>query len=252
MDPPRLRSDPGTLGGRILRSAPSIEPTHSAEDALWRRLQVATAVGVAAGALGATSAGAHVAATAAPEIAANVGAKALWVSLAKWGVVLAVAVPAAGATTYAVVEHRNATREKPAVVAATHPTPSAAAPAEAVPSNAASDPPIVVASPQVAVPHAGHGAHRLEATSALRAESALLSDARSKLAANDFRGALDDVARSTTRFPHGRLVQEREVVAIDALAALGRSAAMRARAQAFLERFPESPYAAHVRQNLEP
>jgi outer membrane protein assembly factor BamD (BamD/ComL family) len=90
-----------------------------------------------------------------------------------------------------------------------------------------------------------------ESRSALLAESALLGDARAKLAAENSRGALDDVARLENRFPHGRLVQEREVVAIDAHAGLGNRAALRARAQAFLERFPQSPYASHVRQSLE-
>ena len=52
-------------------------------------------------------------------------------------------------------------------------------------------------------------------------------------------------------FPHGRLVQEREVLAIDCLAALGEGEAARARAAAFLARFPVSPYAAHVRPFAE-
>jgi hypothetical protein len=40
------------------------------------------------------------------------------------------------------------------------------------------------------------------------------------------------------------------MLAIDCLAALGDSAGARTRATAFLDRFPASPYLAHVRQIL--
>ena len=264
MDPPRLRSDAG-LEGRLLRSAPSLEPAPSAQDELWKRLQVATAVAVAAGAVGAATAtsgaaiGGQAAATAAPELAGSAGgvaAKAMWLSVVKWGAIVAVGIPALGGTYAAIQHHRAATEKKIEVAAPPRPAPPVETSREPAPlPDPAPVAPVTTTPPPVLAPHPAHVAHRPEAAdarSALRAESALLGDARAKLGAGSFRAALDDVARLGGQFPRGRLVQEREVVAIDALTGLGNHAAARARAQAFLERFPESPYAARVRQSLEP
>jgi len=248
MDPPRLRSEAGTLEGRLLRSAPSFEPAPGAQEELWRRVQVATAVGVAAGAAGVAT---HTAAAAAPEVAG----KAIWLTLLKWGAVVAVGVPAAGAATQAVLARMQA---KPHQVVEAGPPPVARSAPVTVPSEPASAPPSVPASDAPSIPaHASHPPRHAppsaaEARSALRAEGVLLTSARTKLATGAYRGALEDVARLGAQFPEGRLVQEREVVAIDALAGLGDRAAMRARSLAFLERYPQSPYAAHVRQLLEP
>jgi outer membrane protein assembly factor BamD (BamD/ComL family) len=44
------------------------------------------------------------------------------------------------------------------------------------------------------------------------------------------------------RFPSGALVQEREVLAIEALARLGRSSDAKHRLDAFRARFPQSPH----------
>jgi hypothetical protein len=41
-------------------------------------------------------------------------------------------------------------------------------------------------------------------------------------------------------------------LAIDCLAAMQNHQGMRTRARAFLERFPDGPYSAHLRQLLEP
>jgi outer membrane protein assembly factor BamD (BamD/ComL family) len=89
-------------------------------------------------------------------------------------------------------------------------------------------------------------------TSALTVESDMLAAARARLAAGDPRGALTEIARLGSQFPHGRLLQEREVVAIDSLEALGDNEMARARSTAFLKQFPVSPYAAHLRRILEP
>jgi hypothetical protein len=79
----------------------------------------------------------------------------------------------------------------------------------------------------------------------------LLRAAQERYAGGDPRGALDDVGRLSAQFPLGWLVQEREVLAMDCLAALGDRVGARARAQTFLDRFPQSPYLAHVRQFVE-
>jgi hypothetical protein len=253
-DPPRLRSASGSLEALLLRSSRTLEPPPSAEEEVWSKLQVMTAAGAAATAAG----------LAAPAAAGSkIVAKALWLSALKWGVVLAVAVPAAGvATSYAL--HRRA---------AALPVTSAAAPIVSLRASIADGPlpapateapesaaPSALVAPSVApaldvdspLPSRVHGVPvRRDASSALKREGLSLGAARAKFAQGDARGALEDVSRLVAEFPRGRLVQEREVLAIDCLAALGDVEAERSRAHAFLARFPASPYVAHVRQLLE-
>jgi hypothetical protein len=82
----------------------------------------------------------------------------------------------------------------------------------------------------------------------LQAESSLLAAARARLASGDPKGALEEVAQLAAKFPRGSLTQERELVAIESLEALGPREPLRSRAQAFLDRFPRSPY---IRRLLE-
>ena len=53
------------------------------------------------------------------------------------------------------------------------------------------------------------------------------------------------------RYPEAALGQEREALAIEALARLGRHAEARARAEAFLRLWPNSPYADTVAPHLQ-
>jgi hypothetical protein len=199
------------------------------------------AVGAATGALGL---GAHSAA-AAGKVAGN----ALWMWAAPWaaGAVLAVGVPAAGVATYWAV-HRPAARANVAATSAPAAPGSDDAADRPAPAEIAQTAAPVVELPSPDLARGKGPAHA--ASSALKAESLLLATARAKFAAGDASGALDDVARLRAQFPRGKLIQEREVVAIDCLAALGDHAGMRARALSFRERFPNSPYTAHVRQAL--
>src|SRR5262249_29562579 len=141
--------------------------------------------------------------------------------------------------------------------AAPEPAPASAfevAPAsEIAPASDASERAPSRVMPQAAPKRARDAKHVTRAEpSALQAESLLLREARAKLAAGDARGALDDVARLEVKHARGRLIQEREIVAIDALVALGDSEAARRRAVAFLARFPQSPYAAHLLERVDP
>lgn len=70
-----------------------------------------------------------------------------------------------------------------------------------------------------------------------RAHAASLSDPRKALALT---------AEHVRRFPNGMLAQEREVLAIEALARLGRRDDARARATAFSASYPGSPYQSRV------
>jgi hypothetical protein len=85
-------------------------------------------------------------------------------------------------------------------------------------------------------------AHRARAGSpeALALERQLLDVARGALERGEAAAALAATARHERLFPGGVLVQEREAMAIRALAMLGRLPEARARAARFRERFPDS------------
>jgi hypothetical protein len=72
-------------------------------------------------------------------------------------------------------------------------------------------------------------------------EAELLEQARAALRAEPAR-ALQRANEHAARFPRGVLVQEREVLAIQALRKLGRSADADRRAEAFAKAFPGSPF----------
>lgn len=82
-------------------------------------------------------------------------------------------------------------------------------------------------------------------------EDALLHLAHDALATNP-RGALDFTLEHARRFPSGALAQEREVIAIDALARMGRTQEARARAAAFLAAYPSSAYRKGVSEAASP
>jgi hypothetical protein len=248
-DPRRLRFESGSVESILLRHVQTSEPPASAEDEVWSELRKATQLIAAAAATG----------LAAQTAAASTKAatKALWVAVAKWGVAFAVAGPVLGVTAHLVLHRRSE-----ATLIREHATP-AAADGSAIARSAApagsESPPESPPEPVEAKPaSARDGQHKGsrersagEALSRLEAENRLVDAARAKLAAGDPRGALDEVARAAARFPQGRLAQERELIAIDSLAALGDQKAMRARGQAFLEHYPSGPYAQHVRNLLE-
>jgi outer membrane protein assembly factor BamD (BamD/ComL family) len=82
---------------------------------------------------------------------------------------------------------------------------------------------------------------------ALRDEIALVAAARAALRSGDGPGALASLEKARKQHPRGALLQEREVLTIEALAKSGDAAGASRRASAFLRAFPTSPHAAHVR-----
>lgn len=70
------------------------------------------------------------------------------------------------------------------------------------------------------------------------------------LADRDPSGALVLVRQHVARFPRGEHLQERERVAVRALARAGRAPEARIRGEAFLRRYPESIYATPIRDLL--
>lgn len=82
-------------------------------------------------------------------------------------------------------------------------------------------------------------------------EAALLERARRALDANPSE-ALALTRRHQARFPKGVLKQEREVIAIEALRRLGRSADAKDRAHGFEKQYPDSPHRRAVGEGLAP
>lgn len=77
---------------------------------------------------------------------------------------------------------------------------------------------------------------------ALAAEGQLIDTARAALGRGDFAAALAAVDRHAEKFPQGRLREEREAIAIQALAGVGRMPAARARGEAFRKAYPSSVF----------
>ena len=98
---------------------------------------------------------------------------------------------------------------------------------------------------QAPAEHARPAKQRLD--EALALESALVTQARSELKRGDARAALATLARLKRESPRGVLHQEREVLAVQALAASGQQDAARARARAFIQSYPASPHAPLLR-----
>ena len=81
-------------------------------------------------------------------------------------------------------------------------------------------------------------------------EVAFLERADAALRANDAAGALALTREHAARCGGGAFVQERERIAIEALASLNRSVEMRRRALAFEEHYPTSPHLRRIRKLL--
>ncbi|HEY6556848.1 MAG TPA: hypothetical protein VI072_06230 [Polyangiaceae bacterium] len=82
-------------------------------------------------------------------------------------------------------------------------------------------------------------------------ESTLLRQAQSQLKSNPAR-ALALTQEHRRQFPNGALAQEREVIAIDALARLGQGSEAQKRARDFDERYPGSAHRRKVESATKP
>ncbi len=87
-------------------------------------------------------------------------------------------------------------------------------------------------------------------SSALKEEMSQLAEIRSSARANPAR-AVDMVRQGHARFAHGVFWQERELLAITSLVALGRHDEARLRATAVLKQYPESPSAETLRRVIQ-
>jgi hypothetical protein len=116
-------------------------------------------------------------------------------------------------------------------------------------SAAASAPP--VAAPRPAASAARPVASPSSPMGGLAAERALLDEARAALARSAPNDALAAIARHEREFPNGTLTEEREAMAVKALAAAGRTTEARTRGARFRELFPNSVMLRSVEQSLD-
>lgn len=132
-------------------------------------------------------------------------------------------------------------REPAPSVTATAASPSAAPTTEEAPASA---PELGAGTPVPGSPE--------ERESRLREENALLGQARGALRGGDPGRALQILEEARKKFPGGVLGQEREAVAIEALARSGAREAASARAAAFIKAHPSSPHAARLQAFVLP
>lgn len=171
-------------------------------------------------------------------------------ALAKLGLP-ALALLLAGGGAWVLSTSRSASPPAPIPRAAPHPVtrvpepPQLTVPVPAAPSPVPAAPSVRVASPEASAPVKTHDK---PATAAQPSEAELLEQARAALRGDPAR-ALARANEHRRRFPRGVLVQEREVIAIQALRHLGRAAEAEQRAAAFEKSFPGSAFQRKLKPN---
>jgi hypothetical protein len=97
----------------------------------------------------------------------------------------------------------------------------------------------------------GHKAAHPDVAAADRVlrEARMIADARAALGSSPSK-ALALAQEAAREFPRGQLVEEREAIAIRALAGLGRTQAANTRAERFLARYGSGPHAEAVRRAI--
>ncbi len=212
----------------LFRTAPVPEPPELARSRVLGRLEEAIP---ALGPPGLMRRGARV------SYASRVGAKALALASASFvvgaiagGLAVAILRPSPARVVYV---DRAAAPVAPSVPvsSAIPPTSARQAPPDSLPTTSA--PSVVPARPTPVSSSSGHS---------LAAERLLIDDARTKLAGGDPAAALSRLQEHARRFPHGKLDEEREALAVEALVQSSQYDAARARAELLRARWPESVF----------
>jgi hypothetical protein len=269
-DPERLLSgammdDDAELEVRLLASIRDVSAPPSAKAQAWetiaRNIGAATAsIGAAAGAAAIVRSLSQAPAPLAPVI--KTAATGIFSSLGvKVAVGVAVTSAALGVGGNWVMHHAETSTARSVVdPAAKAPmTTKTATAVVATPTSAAAGVDVAPAGtteaeaqPTAASPDAlgveTRALRRAQPENTLDAESALLTEARGRLRSGKPRAALAELRQLDQRFPRGALRQEREVLAIEALSAIGDDASARRRAHAFLKAYPASPHAPVLRR----
>lgn len=252
-DPHRLLSDVSDaddIERELLESLRKLEPPGSAKGEAWARLSVQIA---AVGLASAAPASAAASSSAAPSSAGSTLGFAPLVTKGLGGkltVGLALSACALGTSALWVAFRPSSSA---AVANATAPSIRASAPAPAAPALASVAPVANIATGAAVEPDPAPSSvpvferpsrpgTEANPSDRLSAESALLTQARAQLRRGDAAAAAQSLARLQRNFPRGMLGQEREVLAIEVLAAQGNLEAARRRARAFMATHPHSPH----------
>ncbi len=235
-DPERLLGDGSNvepLERELLASVRNVHPPEGARERAWQGIAGQIAAGVVVGAAASTAAAtakAGIGSLVPRAIALKIGAVALAGGVAAGGYAALRSVPEPSAPA--------APSSAPVIARPAHPQAVAPAPVDV----AAPEP--TEGSPQ----KRNGGAERVDQ---LTAESARLTEARALLRAGDASAAQAVLDRLQAQFPRGVLAQEREVLAIEVLAARGNLPAARARARAFVRAHPKSPHSEKLGRYLD-
>ena len=243
---------------RLLRGLRDVAAPPDAKAETWTRLQAQL---TAAAAVGAGAVAAQYASKAALGSTAEAGAASMQTgpaastALRTVAIKLGLGVLVAGAVTIGAVAlwpHRTPTMTSPAIAPA-RPAPAPVvrplSPIAPVPATVPMpDGPSV--NPTTVQDNKTTRARRPEPTIApdpLSVEAAMITGARAQLRGGDARAALATLGRLQSRSRNGALRQEREILTIQALSALGETEDARRRARAFVASYPDSPHAAQMK-----
>jgi hypothetical protein len=238
-DPERLLHEGDDFERELLGSLRREAPPEGAKGEAWRRIGAQIAAVTVIG--GATE-------RAAASQASGIATSLAKVSAAKLAIAIAGTALVLGGG--AVVAHRRSANPPNEPVAVASPGLPNAPAAARVPEVTV--PPVVVVSASPAATNRPASSSAAGAESKrLSAESALLTAARAALLDGNPRAAQASLAQMQAEFPHGVLSQEREVLAVEALAAEGKTEAAARHARAFIAAHPESPHSAQLRRLLQ-
>jgi hypothetical protein len=235
-DPQRLlhASNADPLERELLASVHRVSAPEGAKDLAWRNIAGQIAVMAAIGTVSSSTAAAS---------KASAGTLFSWAFSTKIAL-LAVGGLAFGGGYWALRSPEPVPRAPvDAVVAPARPPASASsrAPQEVV-APAHEEPPVEDAP-----------SHKLEPRplDALKAESALLTEARAQLRSGNLAAAQASLDRLQIQVPRGMLMQEREVLGIEVLHARGNVEAAKRRAKAFIKAYPKSPHSSKLSRFLD-
>lgn len=240
-------SDASAFERDLLRAGRQVEPAEGEVDRVWASFALRLPPPGAGGGGGDSGvggppppAGNDVAVTALKGLGLGLGAGALVTAV--WFVAAPPPVSQPPVVTQPIVTDVRSSEAAPRAPAL--PLPLVAEPAVRAPPGA----PVRTAPPDVSqsAPTAIASSAPVPPASQLREESDLVRRARAALRSGDAAGALSLVAEGNRRFASGALAQEREAIAIEALAASGSKAEASRRARAFVAEHPDSPHAAQV------
>ena len=263
-DPERLLSAAGDgdeLERELLSSIRDVSPPYRAKSQAWDGIAGHLAAAAVVGAAGAHVAMSATAGAAVKEVATVAtpvmsGLLRAFTTKVVLGTVVAGSTVAAGASWVHYQQRptvSTSVSDRKVVPAATHNPTAVLAPvnppAVDVPCGSTLDAP---PCPKVADAPSNRAAKQDPGQARLLAiESEMLTDARAQLRSGDPRGALAVLERLQVRSPKPILGQEREVLTIQALSALGQNETAKRRAKAFVAAYPNSPHTTQLRHIAE-